>query len=124
MLDVDATQLIAIMLAARSFLLATLLAACVVGFTCQILASDLAIHITASALDIGVQVAVRTFIDMARCFADMWITCAKALLYIYNNKTQSMQYFEMLTRLTAFQTLRTDFVTGGHRIQATLSLLH
>lgn len=99
-LDVDAAQLIAIVLAAGTFLLATLLAARVVSFTGQVLAIDLAVHVTASALDIGVQVALRTFVDVARCLAHVWIT-----------------------RLAAFQTLRTDFVTDGHRIQATLSLL-
>lgn len=69
------------MLAAGSFLLATFLTARVVGFTRQLFASDLAVHITASALDIGIQVAVRTVADVARCLADVWITCANESVY-------------------------------------------
>lgn len=53
------------MFTARSFLFATLFAARIVGFTRQVLASDLAVHVTASTLDIGVQVAFRTFTDVA-----------------------------------------------------------
>lgn len=60
-LNVDAAQLIAVVLTARSLLLAAFLTARVVGLSRQIPASDLTIHVTASALNIGVQVTFRTF---------------------------------------------------------------
>lgn len=53
MLDVDAAELIAIVLAARSLLLAALLATRVVSLARQVSAGDLTVHVTTSALDIA-----------------------------------------------------------------------
>ena len=53
-IDVDAAQLITIMFTAGSLLLATFLAARVIGFACQVLASDLTVHVTATAFDISI----------------------------------------------------------------------
>lgn len=74
-LDVDAAQLVAVVLAAGPLLLAAFLAARVVGLARQVLASDLAVHVTASALDVSVQVAFRALPHVTRCLADVRITC-------------------------------------------------
>lgn len=93
MLDVDATQLIAVVFTARSFLLAAFLAARVVGFARQVPASDLAVHVTASALDVSVQVAFRTLPHVTRCLADVRITCVNEqkfdLARLYGDKARS-----------------------------------
>lgn len=75
-LDIDAAQLIAVVLAAGSLLLAAFLAACVVGLGRQIPASDLAVHVTASTLDVSVQITIRTLFHVTRCLAGVRITCA------------------------------------------------
>lgn len=75
-LNIDAAQLIAVVLATGSLLLATFLAARVVGLGRQVSASDLAVHVTASALDVSVQVTIRTLFHVTRCLAGVWITCA------------------------------------------------
>lgn len=74
-LDVDAAQLIAIVFTARSLLLAAFLAARVIGLGRQISAGDLAVHVTASALDVGVQFTFRTFSHVTRRLAGVRITC-------------------------------------------------
>jgi len=74
MLDVNAAQLITVVFTTGSLLLAAFLAARVIGFARQILASDLAVHVTASAFDISSQVAFRTFPHVTRCLADVWVT--------------------------------------------------
>lgn len=74
-LDIDATQLIAVVLTAGSLLLAAFLTACIIGLGRQILTSNLTVHITASALDIGVQVTFWTFSHVTRYLAGVRITC-------------------------------------------------
>lgn len=92
MFNVDAAQLITIVLAAGSLLLAAFLAARIIGFACQVLAINLAVHVTATALDISVQVTFRAFPHVTRCFADVRITCVNEqkfdLARLYD-KTQS-----------------------------------
>lgn len=77
MLDVDAALLIAVVLAAGSLLLAALLAACVIGLAGQVSTGDFSIHVTASTLDIGAQVAVWTFVHVTKRLACVRITCAR-----------------------------------------------
>lgn len=126
-LDVDATQLIAIVFAARPLLLAALLATRVIGFACQISAGDLPVHVTASTLDVAAQVALRTLTHVTWCFAGVRITCtrrrdtlAHQLGRIIGRKIPSRQ---TPTRLAALETLRANFLASRHGVQATLSLL-
>lgn len=72
-LDVDAAQLIAVVLAARSLLLATLRTTRVVGLAGQIPAGNLAIHVAATALDLRAQVALGTIAGMTRHLAGVRI---------------------------------------------------
>ncbi|EGI67666.1 hypothetical protein G5I_03711 [Acromyrmex echinatior] len=68
----------------RSLLLAMLLRARIIGLTCQVLASDLAVHVTTTALDINVQVTFRAFPHVTWSLADIRI--------IYSEKAKQLNW--------------------------------
>lgn len=126
MLDVDTAQLITVVLAARSFLLAALLATCVVGLTFQIPASDFPIHITTPTLDVAGQVAFRTFTHVTRCFASMRIAyvrkqlCFSTLIQnqhtITRRKRPFFKYLLGWPHLRRFEQILSQVGTGSKQL--------
>lgn len=74
-LNVNATHLVALVLAAGALLCTLLLAASIISLSRQFCARELLIHVTTAAFNLRAKLAFGTIGLVAVCLADMRVTC-------------------------------------------------